>query len=341
MVGDTATTDEEDEGLGMVEPVRLAHGEYPVWSPDGQQIAFVSWQAGNSDIYVVNADGSNLTQLTYNEAGDRDPVWSPDGSRIAYVSLDRKYSFEHYHDLRVVNSDGADDVPLIARSDDVLESPSWSPDGRYIAFEEYDGGRNPEIAVIDLNSGSSDTLTFLTKAEHPKWSPDSQRILFQAIDSSIYSSEPDQPDVFIMYLDGSGRKNLTDDDDWDMFPSWSPDGRRIAFASDRDGDYDIYTMNPDGSNLTQLTDDPMGDLTPSWSPDGQRIAFASNRDGDRDIYVMNADGSSQTRLTDFPGGAGLQHWSPDGQRIAFDAPLNNGTKNIYVINLGEDVLGSN
>ena len=75
-----------------------------------------------------------------------------------------------------------------------------------------------------------------------------------------------------------------------MSPSWSPDGRRIAFQSDVDEDWEIFVMNADGSGVTQLTDNEAWNLTPSWSPDGRRIAFQSLRDGDREIYVMNADG---------------------------------------------------
>jgi TolB protein len=100
--------------------------------------------------------------------------------------------------------------------------------------------------------------------------------------------------------DGSGRVNLSSNPFRDWFPTWSPDGTQIAFASLRDGNAEIYVVNADGSRLTNLTQHGGQDFCPAWSPDGRWIAFVSRRDGNREIYVMRADGSAQTRLTDGP-----------------------------------------
>jgi Tol biopolymer transport system component len=105
----------------------------------------------------------------------------------------------------------------------------------------------------------------------------------------------------------------------DITGVYSPDGTRIAFASNYDGDLDIYVMNGDGTSIRQLTKNSWADSYPSWSPDGTKLAFTSNRDGDFDIYTMSADGSNQVNLTgewsQFPDDD--PHWSPDGSRIAF------------------------
>ncbi|HEY0734312.1 MAG TPA: hypothetical protein VGD69_05360, partial [Herpetosiphonaceae bacterium] len=107
-------------------------------------------------------------------------------------------------------------------------------------------------------------------------------------------------------------------------PVWSPDGKQIAFVSDRDGNPEIYVMNADGGEPRNLTQNPERDFDPAWSPDGTRIVFASYRDqpADRsaanDLYIMNADGSEVTRLTDDLARNSAPAFSPDGTRIAFD-----------------------
>jgi TolB protein len=116
-----------------------------------------------------------------------------------------------------------------------------------------------------------------------------------------------------MDMDGGNVRQLTDDPGsaWDYHPAWSPDGSRIAFASNRDGDDDIYVMDADGRNVRQLTDVPLWfERSPVWSPDGTRIAFVSDRDYDYDIYVMDADGGNVRQLTDDPGRDTSPVWSP-------------------------------
>jgi len=113
-----------------------------------------------------------------------------------------------------------------------------------------------------------------------------------------------------------------------------PDGleyTRIAFTSERAGNYEIYFMNADGSSQTRLTNNSAGDFTSAWSPDGKHIAFVSDRDGNYEIYVMNANGSSQTRLTNNSAGDFTSAWSPDGKRIAFVSDRD-GNNEIYFMN---------
>jgi Tol biopolymer transport system component len=90
---------------------------------------------------------------------------------------------------------------------------------------------------------------------------------------------------------------LTNNNTDDRFPRVSPDGSRIAFTANRDGNAEIYLMNVDGGQQQRITNSNGADDAPTWSPDGQRIVFNSNRDGDHEIYIMNRDGNSQVQLT--------------------------------------------
>jgi len=115
---------------------------------------------------------------------------------------------------------------------------------------------------------------------------------------------------------------------------------RIAFASERDGNFEIYMMNPDGTGLVRLTNHPSNDFNPSWSPDGTKIAFASDRgDGDYDVYVMNSDGGGLTQLTDDPADDATPDWSPDGTEIVFESARGSALDNEDVYKMDAD--GSN
>jgi Tol biopolymer transport system component len=122
---------------------------------------------------------------------------------------------------------------------------------------------------------------------------------------------------------GSPAVRLTTSAADDFAPSFSPNGARIAFTSDRHGNYDVYTMNSAGRDLRRITTNPGKDAFPSWSPNGRTLAFASNRSGDWEIYTTNANGSGNlVQVTHRAGVDSLPAWSPDGTRLAFDAPRN-------------------
>jgi Tol biopolymer transport system component len=158
--------------------------------------------------------------------------------------------------------------------------------------------------------------------------PENGRIAFER-SGEIYTVNPD----------GSGEKRLTMNSFLDQRPSWSPDGKRLAFTrwGTAEGDYDIYVINADGSGEVRLTTNPFLDASPSWSPDGTRLAFSSDRapegeDNDGNIYTMDADGGNVVRVTT-DGWAYRPAWSPDGSSIAYvDQDGVEGTPRIAIVN---------
>ena len=167
----------------------------------------------------------------------------------------------------------------------------WSPDGRTIYFGRYlvrtDGSGARRLPYIPLTA---------------VWSPDGTRIAFAGHKWLYGGAKPGalcfaaHSDIYVMNADGSRTSKLTHNALQNAEPAWSPDGRKIAFRSTRNGNRDIYVMNADGSGKRNLTRNAAWDRHQSWSPDGRKIAFVRNRDGRLEAHVMNADGSGQRSL---------------------------------------------
>ena len=237
----------------------------PAWSPDGTKIAFSSERLGNTEIYVMDADGENLVQLTRHRATDDSPSWSPDGRKIAFIS-DRDHLFVvgpgqiGELEIYVMNAEG-NNVVRITKTGGWKVQSSWSPDGRKIAFvSEPDRSGNPEIYVMNANGKNPVRLTRNPGWDaDPSWSPDGTKIAFE-------SRRNENMDIYTIDADGGNLVRLTKEPAIDKSPSWSPDGRKIAYSSKRNENYEIYVMDANGENATNLTRDPALDSNPAWSP---------------------------------------------------------------------------
>ena len=134
-----------------------------------------------------------------------------------------------------------------------------------------------------------------------------------------------ETDLFVINADGSsGERRLTTTPGEDDHPTWSPDGTKIVFSSDRDapaegGDFDLYVMDADGGDVRRLTDSPEFDYWPDWSPDGRSITFTRTGEGGDyfDLWIMNEDGSERRILLQTQDSEREPAWSPDGEQIVF------------------------
>lgn len=214
-----------------------------------------------------------------------------------------------------------------------------SSKSEWIAFETQRGAHGdyeilattPDgLRLVNLSNCWADDVA-------PVWAPDGKRLAFVSFRDTVAGKWGMGPgSIYVMDFDpenGTGGENAMRVTDRDMnagWPTWSPDGRRIAFHSDLNGEWDIWIIDLESSKLTNLTNHPSDDRYPAWSPDGDKIAFTSKRSGQEDIWLMNVDGSDARNLTPTPGRDRYPMWSPDGRRIAFNTNRD-GDQEIYVM----------
>ena len=358
--------------------------EAPAVSPDGSRVAFMSTRNGAWDLYVVNADGSRLTQLTNDASVDGLPAWGPDSKTLFFVSnRDRQWAiwaidveskasaklfdlggeldgkihegtsrgwaeeritwappaapppepmamaamtldtsslegtiafpvFENgTYNIYTAKTDGTDRQLLIEQA----SQPDFNADGTQIAYRSWKTDQRGLFSspVAQLIPWSIQQRA-IAESGRPTWSGDGMTVLFQSYE------EPDRkPRIY--HTAGDSYKTIMTDksgkyiDIFGIDPAWMPDGS-VVYAEKECETCGLFRVNLDGRVLARLTDNP-ADEAPAVSPDGKRIAFMSTRDGSWDIYVVNADGSGLTRLTADADIDGLPIWAPDSKTVLF------------------------
>lgn len=163
-----------------------------------------------------------------------------------------------------------------------------------------------------------------------QWSPDSKTICFAAVIKDSGKYEKDKWEIYSVNVNGKNLQNITQNKFGDLWPSFSRDGRKIVFQSDRNGNPDIFVMNADGTNLQQITSDTTRESYPCFSPDGKKVLFTSNRDGNEELYDVNYDGTDIRRLTNSPGNELSPSYSPDGKMITYFYEKGDHHDQVYV-----------
>jgi dipeptidyl aminopeptidase/acylaminoacyl peptidase len=234
---------------------------HPAWAPDGQRLAFEVTTNVPSDggvetaIYVMRADGSDLTRLTDAAGWNYQPAWSPDGMQIAYVHTDGEGGND---DIWVMDANGSNPVRLTV--DQAFDlNPTWSPDGSRIAFQSNRDGNNEIYAMNSDGTGETRLTDDPGFDGHPTWSPDGSTIAF--------AGERPEPGIYTMANDGQDVRELTSERQvGPLDPTWSPDGTSIAYTTSPQGlDASIVIVDVATGEVHAVTG--IGDFaSPSWQP---------------------------------------------------------------------------
>ena len=318
--------------LASGEETKLVENAFdPAYSPDGQHIAVDASWAAPRRIWVLDRQGHNPQQVTTDtseEVAHVAPAWSPDGRKIVFQNLVRTK-----FDIRTVNLDSKQ-MNWITNDSLTNIRPSWSPLGRFIYFSSYrSGGINIWRARVNKDGTLSGSLQQVTTGAgqdvEVAVSPDSKRLAYATLrqNADIWRL-PVSPQTGLTNGTPEAVISTTRED---SRGAWSPDGKMVAFNSDRSGDMNIWLYTFADSTTRQLTTGHGGDFQPNWSPDEKTIAFFSSRSGSPNIWEVEIASGTLRRLTSNSGVNVNPFYSPDGKLIAYQSDQS-GRLDVWVMN---------
>lgn len=264
------------------------------------RLVFTRWDGSKHAIWTANLDGSDQQFLLDFAAS---PSWSPDGRWITFFGEEGIDTQETVsvgtNGVWVMDAEGQELHQLLPEGS--AQTVHWSPDGNLIAFDAARGGPDRRIYFIGVDGG---TAPFETLGEQASFSPDGNQVVVKVC----------RPEcgLWISGRDDSNPRQLTTNGS-DGLPAWSPDGSKIAFSREVDGNVDIYTITPAGEDLQRLTESPQIDSLPTWTPDNRRLVFRSTRNDTWQIFIMNSDGTDQKMIIDGVGAS--EQWAFDKMSI--------------------------
>jgi TolB protein len=269
-------------------------------SGDNGKILFDSTREGKHEIYIANADGTDESVLTSSGFADSEATWSPDGERIAFTSRRGNNT-----DVYVMNADGSGQTRLTTDPANDYQ-PAWSPNGEKIAFVS---GRGGMFRVYVMNAEGSNQAPLVKSVVAPGLD---QNVMQRAL---MISKDPvggvtQQPGPGGGVLDPGTPAPV------EVQPTWSANGKTIAFASNMDGNYDIYTVRSNGLNAKHLTNSPGPERHPVFSPDGTTLVYVSGSGAQRSLVSMNI-ASKQTSPLVENADVIQPDFSPDGTLVIF------------------------
>ncbi len=247
-----------------------------------EKMAFAANVNGNWDIFVASLDGGAPVQITDTLYDESEPCWSPDHQKITYSASDGK--------LYMVDL-ASKETQELAAADDAKKktSPCFSPDGQKIVYVRLKGGAadDTELAIFDLRARTWRTLIDQPGPQFdPDWSPDGKYVVYTTVHCTAACGRIIQ-ELWLCSSLGNYARQILMTNSHCMKPRWSPNGRQIAFCSDKGGSFDIWTVSLDDWNLEQNVTDMNLDTCPDWAPGGNALTFISARTGKMGVWVKN------------------------------------------------------